>query len=75
MHTGIAPEGRPYIAKNMAKVGDYVELLALIDVLAIPNVCGADVMMTSNFELKPLKLSVFDATNSDWAKVKRAAAP
>jgi hypothetical protein len=69
MHTGVAPDGHPYIAKNMAKAGDYVELLALMDVLAIPNVCGADVMMTSNFELKPLKLSVFDAADSDWAKV------
>ena len=69
MHTGVAPDGHPYIAKNMAKAGDYVELLALLDVLAIPNVCGADVMMTSNFELKPLKLSVFDAADSDWAKV------
>jgi hypothetical protein len=27
-------------------------------------------MMTSNFELKPLKLSVFDAADSDWAMVK-----
>jgi hypothetical protein len=69
MHTGVAPDGHPYIAKNMAKAGDYVELLALMDVLAIPNVCGADVMMTSNFELKPLKLSVFDAADSDWAEV------
>jgi uncharacterized protein YcgI (DUF1989 family) len=69
MHTGVSPDGHPFITKNMAKAGDYVELLALIDVLAVPNVCGADVMMTSDFELKPLKLSVFDASDADWAKV------
>src|SRR5580704_13187180 len=55
MHTGVDAEGRPFIAENTARKGDYVELLALIDVLAVPNVCGADVMKTSDFELKPLK--------------------
>jgi len=69
MHTGVDQEGRPFIAKNTAKRGDYVDLLALIDVLAVPNVCGADVMMTSDFELKPLKLSVLEATEDDWRAV------
>ncbi len=69
MHTGVDPQGHPFIAKNTARKGDYVELLALIDVLAIPNVCGADVMMTSDFELKPLKLTVYQSTDADWASV------
>jgi uncharacterized protein YcgI (DUF1989 family) len=69
MHTGVSPDGHPFIAKNTARAGDYVELLALIDVLAVPNVCGADVMMTSDFELKPLKLTVFEASDADWTKV------
>jgi uncharacterized protein YcgI (DUF1989 family) len=70
MHTGVDQSGRPFIAKNTAAKGDYVELLALIDVLAVPNVCGADVMMTSDFELKPLKLVVFEAADADWASVE-----
>ena len=41
------------------KPGDHVDLLALIDVLAVPNVCGADIMRTSNFSLKPVRLTVF----------------
>jgi len=45
--------------------------LALMDVLAVPNVCGADVMKTSNFALKPLKLTVFEATEADLAKVPK----
>jgi uncharacterized protein YcgI (DUF1989 family) len=69
MHTGVDAAGRPFIAKNTAKPGDYVELLALMDVLAIPNVCGADVMMTSDFELKPLKLTVFEAVDRDWSRI------
>jgi uncharacterized protein YcgI (DUF1989 family) len=69
MHTGVDSGGRPFIAKNTAGPGDYVELLALMDVLAVPNVCGADVMMTSDFELKPLKLTVFDGAEADWAAV------
>jgi len=69
MHTGVDAAGRPFSAKNTAKRGDYVELLALMDVLAIPNVCGADVMMTSDFELKPLKLTVFEGTDLDWSRV------
>ncbi len=68
MHTGV-DAGRPAVHRRRTPRarGDYVELLALIDVLAVPNVCGADVMMTSNFELKPLKLTVFEATDADWA--------
>jgi len=69
MHTGIDADGRPFIAKNTAQKGDCVELLALIDVLAVPNVCGADVMMTSDFELKPLRLVVYEASDADWAGV------
>jgi hypothetical protein len=33
----------------------------------VPNVCGADVMRTSNFALKPIKLTLFEATEADLA--------
>jgi uncharacterized protein YcgI (DUF1989 family) len=52
--TGIDQHGRPYLGRQTSKKGDYVEVLALIDVLAVPNVCGADVMATSNFSAKSL---------------------
>jgi uncharacterized protein len=45
------------------KPGDHVDLLALVDVLAAPNVCGAEVMRTSNFALKPIKLTLFEVTD------------
>ena len=42
-------DGRATITRQYTKPGDYADLLALVDVLAVPNVCGADVMRTSNF--------------------------
>ena len=59
------------MTRQTTKPGDHVDLLALMDVLAVPNVCGADVMKTSNFALKPLKLTVFAATEADLARSRR----
>jgi uncharacterized protein len=69
MHTSIRPNGEPYIAPQKARKGDYLELLALIDVLAVPNVCGADVTATSDFSLKPLKVVIYQASETDLAAV------
>jgi hypothetical protein len=43
--------------------------LALFDVLAVPNVCGADVMATSDFSFKPIALTVFEANAEALAAV------
>jgi hypothetical protein len=69
MHTGIDRNGRPYIARQTAKKDDHVDLLALIDVLAVPNVCGADVMATSDFSFKPIRITVLQGTDADLAQV------
>ena len=61
--------GRGEIKRQHSKAGDHVELLALMDLLAVPNVCGADVMRTSNFALKPIKLSIYSASPRDLARV------
>ena len=67
MYTEISRDGRATITRQDTKPGDHVDLLALVDVLAVPNVCGADVMRTSNFALKPIKLTLFEATEADLA--------
>jgi uncharacterized protein YcgI (DUF1989 family) len=67
MCTEVTMEGRATITRQESRAGDYVDLLALVDVLAIPNVCGADVMRTSNFALKPIRLTVFEATEAEIA--------
>jgi uncharacterized protein YcgI (DUF1989 family) len=71
MCTEVTLDGRATITRQDTKPGDYVDLLALVDTLAIPNVCGADVMRTSNFALKPIKLTVFEATDADMAGVPK----
>ena len=81
MHTGIDSRGRPYIARQTSKKGDYVELLALIDVLAVPNVCGADIMATSDFSAKPIGITIFQGSETDlaavpaWRKYKNQRSP
>ena len=81
MHTGIDRQGRPYIARQTSTKGDYVELLALIDVLAVPNVCGADIMATSDFSAKPISITVFQESAADlaavsaWPKYKNQRSP
>jgi uncharacterized protein YcgI (DUF1989 family) len=69
MHTGVDEDGKPWIDRQKTRPGDYIDLLAIEDVLAVPNVCGADIMRTSNFSIKPVKLSIFEATAEDLAAV------
>jgi len=71
MCTEVTLEGRATITRQETKAGDHVDLLALVDVLAVPNVCGADVMRTSNFSLKPIKLTVFEAMDADLDAVPK----
>jgi uncharacterized protein len=71
MCTEVTLEGRATITRQTSQAGDYMDLLALVDVLAIPNVCGADIMRTSNFGLKPVKLTVFEASEADMAAVPK----
>jgi uncharacterized protein YcgI (DUF1989 family) len=68
MNTGVDAAGKLFIKRQRSKPGDHVELLALIDVLAVPNVCGTDVMRTSNFSMKPVRISVRTATAAELAK-------
>jgi uncharacterized protein YcgI (DUF1989 family) len=64
------PHGATMTRQN-SKPGDHVDLLALIDVLAVPNVCGSDVMRTSNFALRPLQLCIYQATEAEIASVPK----
>ncbi|HEV2897200.1 MAG TPA: urea carboxylase-associated family protein, partial [Pseudaminobacter sp.] len=68
MCTGVSGD-QTVINRQHSKPGDHVELLALMDVLAVPNVCGNDVGRTSNFCLKPVRLLVLQATAEDMARV------
>jgi uncharacterized protein YcgI (DUF1989 family) len=71
MCTEVTLDGHATMTRQNTKPGDHVDLLALMDVLAVPNVCGADVMRTSNFSLKPIRLTVFEAMAADLAAVPK----
>lgn len=65
MNTGWDARGRWWIEWNTGQAGDHVDLLACIDTLAVPVVCGSgDVQLTSNFFLKPVQVAVFGATGA-----------
>ena len=74
MCTEVTRDGSATITRQDSRPGDHVDLLALMDVLAVPNVCGADIMRTSNFSLKPIKLTVFEASAEDRARVPEVPA-
>jgi uncharacterized protein len=64
MNTEWDSTGANWIAKNTGRKGDYVDLLAIIDTLATPNVCGSgDTGITSNFSFKPIRVQVYEASN------------
>jgi uncharacterized protein YcgI (DUF1989 family) len=69
MATEVLAGGQVVISRQDSQPGDHVELLALIDTLAVPNVCGADVMRTSNFFLKPVKVLLYTASDDDLGRV------
>jgi uncharacterized protein YcgI (DUF1989 family) len=63
-----------YTVRNTGQAGDSVDLLALMDVLAVPAICGSgDLWTTSNFSFKPIQIQVFEASpescsvaDTDW---------
>jgi uncharacterized protein YcgI (DUF1989 family) len=54
----------PSTRRNSGRKGDYVDLLALMDVLAVPITCGSgDVMPVSNYCFKPIQIQIFEASD------------
>ena len=52
-----------YTGWNDAKKGDHVDLMALMNVIAIPVICGAgNFSVSSNFSYKPIRIEVFAAS-------------
>jgi uncharacterized protein YcgI (DUF1989 family) len=60
------------ILRNIGPQGDYVDLLALMDVLAVPITCGSgDLGQVSNFGFKPIRVQVFERSEESDAVVKQ----
>ena len=77
MNTGWDDAGTyiPNVRRNTGRVGDTVVLMALMDVLAVPNVCGSgDVSNTSNFFFRPVRIETRAATEATRALTERLRA-
>jgi uncharacterized protein YcgI (DUF1989 family) len=69
MNTEWDSRGTYWSVWNTGRPGDYVDLLAVFDTLAVPTICGSgDVGLTSNFSFKPIQVQVF-APSAETAKL------
>lgn len=63
--------GRYFTVRNTGRKGDYVDLLSVIDTLAVPVTCGSgDVGWTSNFSFKPIRIQVYDVSQETLGLVE-----
>jgi uncharacterized protein YcgI (DUF1989 family) len=77
MNTGWDDAGNfiPNVRRNTGRKGDTVVLLALMDVLAVPIVCGSgDVSNTSNYWFRPIDIEVRDCSSDSEAATERLLA-
>lgn len=49
---------------NRAQKGDYVDLLALIDTLSVPVICGGDLSACNDFDYAPVELCIFEPSQA-----------
>ena len=75
MDTGWDDQGNTTIRRIVGRKGEYVDMLAMMDVLAVPILCGSgDVQPTAAFFPKPIQIEVFRASDDMQQKVADLAA-
>jgi uncharacterized protein len=63
MNTEWDSRGQYWIVRNSGRKGDYVDLLAMFDTLAVPIICGSgDTQLTSNYAFRPIQVQIFKAS-------------
>jgi uncharacterized protein YcgI (DUF1989 family) len=63
----------PQVSPNLATADDFIEFLALDDVLAVFNICGDDFDRTNNFTFTPLVITVLESDSDDERLAARFA--
>jgi len=72
MDTGWDDQGTTVIRRISGRKGDYVDMMAMMDVLAVPILCGSgDVQPTAAFFPKPVRVQVYEATAATRKDVAR----
>ncbi|MBI2361268.1 MAG: urea carboxylase-associated family protein [Deltaproteobacteria bacterium] len=75
MNTEWDSTGRWWTVTNTGRKGDFVDLVAFFDILAVPVTCGSgDIRWTSNFSFKPLQIQIFEASAQTGAIVDQVNA-
>jgi hypothetical protein len=75
MATTIDERGRRQFKWNPAPKGDRIDLLAMFDVLAASVICGCgDLVGINNYGFEPIKLEVYEASESTTAMVDQVTA-
>lgn len=71
MNTEWDSRGQYWINRNTGRKGDYVDLLAMFDTLAVPIVCGSgDTGLTSNYAFKPIQAQIFEPSTGTLSLVE-----
>lgn len=65
LDAGVANDGSLVSRAVSARRGDRIDFLALIDVLVVVSVCGDDLFGSSQFEVKPVRVTVSDVPGGD----------
>lgn len=64
MRTNVTPDGRREFHWNRVQKDEYVDLLAVIDTLSVPIICGIDTIPLNNYSPGSIRLQVFAASDS-----------
>lgn len=72
MYVTVDADGGRSIDRNESRPGDYIEFLALDDLVAVPNVCGDDLGKSSNYFLRHLKAVVLESVPADHEQAAAA---
>lgn len=61
-----------YVTPNTGEAGDFVDMLALMDVLAVPTIAaGANFSLSGNFSYKPIRIQILAADSLSRAQAER----
>jgi hypothetical protein len=75
MNTTWDSQGNWWSTWSTGRKDDYVDLLACMDTLCAPVVCGSgDIALVSNFSVRPISISIFEATESSRARIRAVKA-
>lgn len=63
MHAYVDEQGRRVYGHGRSKQGDFVELVAVMDILAVPVCCPSELSTINNYHPHPVHIAVHEATD------------